>query len=280
MSIDNKRYYGLMLCTLMLYVIPVSAIEVTVATGVNDDPPYVYGDEKISIERPGVTIEILKLIEKRTQVKFNILKQPWARVVQNVKTGKLDGGFHFSYKDERKAFVAYPIEQGQSLPDPNYSISNRSYSLYKLKGAPLQWTGESIVKASEEPILIGVIRGGSITDNIRKRGHQLLEVDRDAQLVQLLLAKRIDALVGLDNMIDAEIRALDTSKRMTIEKATPAVVSKPYYIAFSKQFYRDNPDLAWEIWKVIDLIRMSGELADIFNRYTESQQYTVVEPQY
>lgn len=276
---DKRFYYGFLLPVFILFSPIVSAIEVTIATGINDDPPYVYGDEKISVERPGVTIDILKLIEQRTQVKFNIIKQPWARVVETVKSGKLDGGFHFSYKDERKSFVAYPIEKGETLPNPKYSISNRSYSLYKLKGAPIRWTGENIVKDSGGPIIIGVIRGGSIADNIRNRGHQLLEVDRDIQLVKLLLAKRIDALVGLDNMIDAELRTLDRQQQTTIEKTFPAIVSKPYYIAFSKQFYRKNPEIAWDIWEVIDLLRMSGELADMFNRYTDKQQYTAIEPQ-
>lgn len=278
MSIDKKRFHSLLLCIFMLLALPASAIEISVATGINDDPPYVYGDEEISRERPGVTIDILKLIEKRNQIKFEITKQPWARVVESVKSGKLDGGFHFSYKDERKSFVAYPIEKGETLPNPKYSISNRSYSLYKLKGAPIRWTGEKIVKDSGDPIVIGVIRGGSIADNIRNRGHQLLEVDRDVQLVKLLLAKRIDALVGLDNMIDAELGTLDIQQRKAIKKTSPAVVSKPYYIAFSKQFYRENPEIAWDIWNVIDLIRESGELAGIFNRYTDKQQYSVVDP--
>lgn len=279
MPIDSKRYYNTLLAAVLLLALPVSALELTIATGVNDDPPYVYGDEKISANYPGVTIDILKLIEQKTDVRFKILKQPWARVVESVKANRLDGGFHFSYKDERKSFVAYPIKKGETLPDPKYSISHRSYSLYKLKGAPIRWTGERIVKDSKEPIHIGVIRGGSIAANMRKRGHPLLEVDRDAQLVKLLLAKRIDGLVGLENMIDAELRSLESKQRKVIEKTSPAIVSKPYYIAFSKKFYRENPELAWEIWEVIDRIRNNGELAGIYSRYNNMQQYTVIEPQ-
>ncbi|MEH6345973.1 MAG: transporter substrate-binding domain-containing protein [Bermanella sp.] len=115
---------------LLLTSINVGAIEVVVATGVNDDPPYVYGDDKIVQENPGVTIDILKLIEARSDVTFTILKQPWKRVVSNIKSNEIDGGFHFSYKEKRKAFVAYPILKGESASSAQYSISKRSYYLY------------------------------------------------------------------------------------------------------------------------------------------------------
>ncbi len=252
-----------------LFASYVEATEVVVATGINTDPPYVYGDEEISNEFPGVTIDVLRLIEAKTGIKFIIQKRPWKRVVHEVRNNNLDGGFHFSFKEERRSFVAFPIPNGELLPDPKYSISNRSYVIYRLKGQSIHWDGKQIVLNSKDENIIGAIRGGSITGDIKKLGHELREVRSDEQLVKLLLAKRIDAFIGLENMIDAKIKTLEPKERMLIEKSLSVVVNKPYYLAFSKKFYRETPQMAWEIWRQIEHIKKSGELQKIFSRYID-----------
>jgi len=162
------------------------AQEVTLATGINTDPPFVYGDFDISSEYPGITVEILKLIEKKTAIKFSIDKRPWARVVKDVKSNVLDGGFHFSFKEERNSFVSYPIQKGEALPDINYSLSNRSYVLYRLKGGTIHWDGENIVHSDKRPVEVAVIRGGSIAGDLKNQGYILLEVSSDAQMPRCL----------------------------------------------------------------------------------------------
>lgn len=248
---------------------PVTAQEVRLATGVNTDPPFVYGDYAISSEYPGITIDILKLIASKTGIKFTIDKRPWARVVKEVKSNELDGGFHFSFKEARKSFVAYPIEQGKTLPDSDYSISNRSYVLYRLKDNSIRWNGETLVHASNRPVNVAAVRGGSIISSLKEQGHNVVEVGRDGQMLKLLLLGRVDGLVGLENMIDAKIESLEADRQALIEKATPAVVNKPYYVAFSKKFYQDNPQTAWKIWEMIKQIKGSGELSEIVRRYTD-----------
>jgi len=252
---------------LILFVSNIYASEVVIATGINNDPPYVYSDKQVSDEFPGVTIDVLRLIEEKSDMKFIVKKRPWKRVVVEVKGNLIDGGFHFSYKEKRKSFVAYPIPEGHSLPDPKYSISNRSYTLYRLKGQTIHWNGKQIVANSKENHVISAIRGGSITQDIRALGHELVEVNDDLQLIQGLLLKRVDAFVALENMLDPKIEMLSHNERELIEKSLPEVVNKPYYIAFSKSFYRDNPEKAWKVWKTIDLIKKSGELQKIFYKY-------------
>lgn len=246
-----------------------SAQEVTLATGINSDPPFVYGDHEISANNPGITIDILKLIEKKTDIKFIIKKRPWARVVKEIQDNVLDGGFHFSFKNGRRSFVSYPIIEGEDLPDVNYSISNRSYVLYRLKGNAIRWNGESVLHDSNNPAEIAAIRGGSITETIMNLGYSLQEVNTDRQMLTLLLSNRVDALVGLENMIDGKIRTLQDEQQILIEKTYPEIINKPYYLAFSKKFYHDHPQTAWKIWETIRLIKSSGELAEIERRYSD-----------
>ncbi|NRB41432.1 MAG: transporter substrate-binding domain-containing protein [Pseudomonadales bacterium] len=259
-------FYAVMV-SFFYFPLYVTAMDVVVATGENQDPPFVYGDKQLIDDYPGVTIDILRFIESKSDMAFIIEKYPWRRVVHFVKNNQIDGGFHFSYKEKRKSFVAYPIRDGEALPDVKYSISNRSYSLYRLKGQDIHWDGKKIVGDSKNALIIGAIRGGSITEDLKKKGYTLNEVSTDQQLIQLLLSKRIHAFVALDNMLDAKIELLEGSNKTQIEKTFPAVVNKPYYIAFSKKFYRDNPDKAWKVWEMISELKESGGLKEIYSKY-------------
>jgi len=258
----------LYLLTVLVFTSPAHGIQITVATGVNDDPPYVYGDSQIATLYPGITIEILQLIEKKYDIQFVIRKLPWTRVMAMVKDNSLDGGFHFSYKSPRKSFIAYPIPSGKSEPDPKYSISNRSYSLYRLKGQPIHWNGQQFISNTTLPLNIAAIRGSSITQDIIELGHRLTAVSNDQQLPGLLLARRVDIFVALENMLDPKIKILAPKDRVLIEKTFPPVVNKPYYIAFSKRFYGKHKEIAWYIWKTIQHIKENGELDDIYTRYS------------
>lgn len=258
----------LYLLTVLVFTSPAHCIQITVATGVNDDPPYVYGDSQIATLYPGITIEILKLIEAKYDIQFIVKKLPWKRVVAKVKDNSLDGGFHFSYKPLRKSFVAYPILTGKAVPDPKYSISNRSYSLYRFKGQTIYWNGQQFISNPPHKLNIAAIRGGSITQDIQELGHHLTAVSNDQQLLDLLLARRVDVFVALENMLDPKIRTLAPKSRLLIEKTHPPVVNKPYYIAFSKRFYKEHKEIAWNIWNTIQHIKQSGKLDDIYTRYS------------
>lgn len=248
------------------------AIEVVVATGVNTDPPYVYGDNDINEDYPGITIDILKAIEEKTDITFIIKKMPWKRVVESVKEDVIDGGFHFSFKQKRKSFVAYPILKGERKPDPEFSISNRSYALYGLKGLYLDWNGQEILSHKRDDLLVGVIRGSSVNERIRSMGHQIKEVSHDIQLPLMLLKGRVDAFVALDNMLDAKINTLASAQQTKIVKISPAIENKAYYIAFAKGFYKKHPKVAWKIWRLISEFKENGTLDKLYEKYAEVRE--------
>lgn len=273
-SIGVSLRAGYIFVFLLLLPLKNFAIEVVIATGVNTDPPYVYGNEIIEDrEFPGITIEVLKMIEEKTDIHFIIKKMPWSRVVYSVKKNELDGGFHFSYKPERSSFVAYPIHKDDDLPDPRYSLHDRSYFLYSLNDeyadglARERLSNKKRLSNQGGRLLVGVIRGSSISSHLVKLGYDLEEVSHDLQLPMLLLKGRIDAYAGLQNMHDAKLEMLEPELRSAIKKAPQELSRKPYYIVFSKKFYQNNTAIVWEIWNVISEIKHSGELNDLYLKY-------------
>lgn len=235
--------------------------EILLATGINHDPPYVYGNETLSSHAPGVTIEILQQVEKMLNIKFRIVKHPWKRVVNEIKVNTLDGGFHFSFLEQRKSFVEYPIPKGKELPDPRYSISTRSYFLYKLKNVNNNLSGNKLDQ-------VAAIAGGSVIPILKAKGHDVIELNTDKQMIKMLLRKRIYSFAGLDNMMDPKLSDLPAGQSDLIEKVHPPLASKPYFISFSKNFYRMNQDTVWKIWKAIDQLKKSGFVDKLFLKYS------------
>ena len=65
-----------------------------------------------------------------------------------------------------------------------------------------------------------------------------------------LLAGRIDAYAELDTHVRPLLRS-DPTEFGGIVELSPPVLTKPYYLMFSKIFYAKAPDVAERIWDAI-----------------------------
>nr|WP_246454924.1 transporter substrate-binding domain-containing protein [Thalassotalea piscium] len=251
----------------MLFSSSIYGESVTLGTGVNADPPFVYGEGNIISTKPGLTIELFKLIEKKFGIEIIIVKRPWARVLNEIKANELDGGFHFSFNKKRIPFYAFPINKKQDLPSKEFSLSQRVDTLYTLKGAEIHWNGETLVNSTSELLNVAVIRGGAISHKLKQKHLKLYQVSNDTQLLKLLLSRRVDAIIGLENMVDAKIQQLEVNQQSIIEKSSAISKVEPYYLVFSKKFYQEKPETAWKIWEAIELIKQSEEYLRIVESY-------------
>lgn len=53
--------------------------------------------EDINLKKPGMVVEALQLLEKKAQVQFEYVRQPWKRTLNNLRAGKLDAVIYTSY---------------------------------------------------------------------------------------------------------------------------------------------------------------------------------------
>jgi len=266
------RLFYLTLVVALIGATELKAETILLGTGVNSDPPYVIGDFKIDEDTPGITIELLQLIEQKLNIEFQISMKPWARVIEEIKNNQLHGGFHFSYLKERKSFVSYPILPNQKVPDSAFSLSTRSDVLYQLKGNNVSWNGAKFVLQNERPARVGVIRGGAILFDLALNKSEVVEVNNDQQLLNLLLTKRVDGIIGLSSMLDPKLLTLEDSIQQQIEKVTPSLTTKHFYIAFSKQFEKENAELVWKIWNAIKQLKENGTFQKLERKYAQTIQ--------
>jgi polar amino acid transport system substrate-binding protein len=223
-------------------------------------PRYLGEGTAIDAEKPGLTIELLRLVEKRAGVRFDMRRSPWARSLYLLETNQVDGVFHMSYLEERTKFVAYPMKDGR--PDRSRSIFTQSYYLYARKGTRLAWDGERL--AAEGPI--GTTRGYSVVHRLEALGARVEQENDLPGSLRKVLAGRLEAYAELENMATG-VLARHPQEMRDIVKLQPPLRSEPYYLVLSKGFVARDPQLAERIWDAIGEIARSSEFRAIERRY-------------
>ncbi len=226
------------------------------------NPPRTLGDGTATDwGKPGLTLELLRLVAARAGVEFAFERVPWRRGLYLVETNEADGLFHVSFLPERMGAMAYPMRTGR--PDAARAIFVQSYMLYKRAGSPVAWDGATLTGA-EGPV--GATFGYSVLSDLRRLGVPFEEAKTMEQSLDKLAGGRISAYAGLEGMADA-VLAANPAKYGTLVKMTPPLVSKPYHLVFSRAFYAMHRDLAERIWDAIAEVNASDEFAAIVRRY-------------
>lgn len=226
------------------------------------NPPRYLGEgTAVDPRRPGLTIELLRMIEPRVGVRFEFVRVPWARSMYLLETNQVDGVFHGSYVPERARFAAYPMKDGR--PDPSRSFFTQSYYLYARKGTRLAWNGVRL--AADGPV--GTTRGYSVAKRLEELGASRVEQENDLPgSLRKVLAGRLEAYAELEAMAAAVI-ARNPDEMRDLVKLQPALRTEPYYLLLSKGFQARDPALAERIWSAIGEAVRSPEYRELERKY-------------
>ena len=226
-----------------------------------ESPPRYLGEGTAIVpDKPGITIELLRLVEKRAGVRFEMQRVPWARSLYLLETNQVDGVFHMSFLPERQRFVAYPMKDG--APDRSRSIFTQRYHLYVRKGSRLAWDGERL--STDGPI--GTTRGYSVVKRLEALGANVEQENDLPGSMRKVLAGRLEGYAELENMANALI-ARHPDEMRDIVKLQPPLRAEPYYLVLSKGFQAREPALAERIWDAIGEIERSPEFREVEKRY-------------
>lgn len=207
----------------------------------------------VMIDRPGLNIIQLNSVQKKVGIKFEMVTAPWKRCQEDMRAGAVDGIFAASFKTDRLEMGVYPMV-GDKL-DASRAMMTDAYSLYRLKGGGAKWDGKILTANGA----IGAQLGYSIIEQLKQLG---VRVDDGAKTADDNLKKLIDgrvdgaALMTLEGDLSVRSNPQFAEK---IEKVSPPLVEKPFFLMFSKQFAGKYPDAVNEIWKVLAEVRESAE---------------------
>lgn len=231
------------------------------------NPPRHLGEgTAIDWERPGLTLELLKLVGQRLRMNVAFKRVPWKRGLLLLETGEVDGLFHASYVAEREAIGAYP-KTADGWPDERRAIFTQSYSLFVRTDSRVTWDGTTIGGLDGRPV--GATAGYSVVADLERRGVRVDAGRVPALNLAKLLEGRIAAYAELENLA-GEIVRRDPELSGRIVKLEPPLITKPYYLLLSRAFVERDRESAEAVWGAIAEVRDSARFRALEARYAET----------
>jgi polar amino acid transport system substrate-binding protein len=204
-------------------------------------------------DRAGLNIAHLKAVEQKLGVKIETQPLPWKRCQEDLREGKVDGIFAASFKTERLEIGVYPMAGDK--PDSARAMMYDGYSLYRIKGANAQWDGKKLTVSGS----VGAQPGYSIVDQLKQLGAKVDEGAKTADdNLKKLIAGRVDA-VALQTLEGDNAISTTPEFASKVEKVTPPLVDKPFFLMLSKQFVAKYGDFSKDVWKALADVRESPD---------------------
>jgi polar amino acid transport system substrate-binding protein len=238
----------------------VAAEPVRILFDVFENPPLIDGNgTEIDPLKPGLTIEMLRMASERANIPIELSRTPWERGLYLIQTGQADAIFASSYIEERLRYGVYPMKDGH--PDTRRKLFDQSYCLYIRTGSGIGWDGKMLTNLHSP---VGATTGYAVVPVLRAMGLQVVEEPSHLANLRKLVAGRIDAYTELDTHVRPLLRSNPAEFGGIIE-LSPPVLTKPYYLMFSKIFYATAPEVAERIWDAIALVNESAAYQDLLH---------------
>lgn len=224
------------------------------------NPPRHLGDgTAIDWNRPGLTVELLKLVGERLRVNLEFRRVPWKRGLLLIETGEADGIFHSSYVRDRETIGVYP-KTADGRPDESRALFFQSYALFVTVGSPVTWDGTTLAGLEGRPV--GATAGYSVIGDLERLGVPVEAGRLPAVNLSKLVEGRIAAYAELETMAEALIRR-DPARFGSVVKRGPPLLARAYYLMLSRPFAERDPALAEAVWSAVAEIRGSAEFRAI-----------------
>ena len=214
-------------------------------------------------DRPGVLMYMMRMVELSVGAKFVIAAKPWKRCLLELKDGHVDAVFKASYSAERAAGgVVYPMQDGRL--DVGKRMLMDSYSLFRLKGGPVEWDGTKLVAAG----VIGAQSGFSVVAQLKGLGAKVDEGTRDAKAGLQKLQRGYVVAVALQTQEGDSLLEQNPEFAQSIERMQPALVApKPYFLVFSRSYFAEHEARARLIWSHVELVRESAPYKKLLSEF-------------
>jgi len=224
--------------------------------------PYIMGNSKdISKTNPGTYVEFLKLLEKKIGIRMTLTRFSYNEIMTMVSTGDTkgyDGDIAAYYTADRGRIGAFPMKDG--MPDYSKSLYIDRYYFYKNKKSPVKWNGVYLTDIKK-----GIVAAAhkSILEELELHGYKYQDGFHPEALTEVSKGNADVALCNVECADYYLFKHPDIAKN--IEKLKPEFTARPFFIAFSKDFAKNHPELAKRIWLTIE--QMRGDYIKLEKKY-------------
>lgn len=258
---SRRSLIGAIALTLLSRKVPADAAEtVRILFDVFENPPLIDGDgTAIDPVKPGLAIEVLRMASERADIPIELSRTPWQRGLYLIETGQADAIFASSYVEERLRYGVYPMKNGH--PDTRRKLFDQSYRLYVRAGSGVGWDGKTVTDLHAP---VGATPSYAVVPVLRAMGVEVAEEPDHIANLRKLVAGRIDAYAELDTHVRPLLRG-NPAEFGGISELSPPILTKPYYLMFSKLFYARAPNVAEHIWDAIAVVNKSAAYQDLLH---------------
>lgn len=229
-----------------------AAEPVRIVYDVFENPPLICGNgTAIDPAKPGLAIELLRMASAQADIPITLSRTPWQRGLYLIQSGEADAIFASSYVEDRLRYGVYPMKDGH--PDASRKLFDQSYRLYVRAGSDVRWDGKTLTNLHGP---VGATTGYAVVPVLRAMGVTVEEEPSHINNLRKLVAGRIAAYAELDTHIPPLLWEHPNEFGGIVE-LSPPILTKPYYLMFSKIFYARAPEIAERIWNAIAAVNES-----------------------
>lgn len=227
-----------------------------------ENPPRIVGErDTVPSEKPGISVELLRMVAERTGLTLSLARAPWKRCLALLEHDYIDATFHASYTEERARYAVYPTRNGKL--DVSRAIYLNRYALYVKRGSPLRWNGKTLSQVNRP---IGTLAGNAIADDLEKLGVKVEQAPGLSNNMAKLKAGQISAYAEIEGIGD-EFLAAHRGEFSEIEKLSLPLAEKHYFLVISKPYYQKNPVLAEAIFDAVRDVQATPEYRRMLQKY-------------
>lgn len=228
-------------------------------------PPFFYS-ENSKKEREnfrGLTIELVEAVAQDIGIKVKWIRLPWKRCISEVSKNRIDGVVNAIYLKEREKFFRFPLKEGQI--NREFRLFDIKYNVYTLKTSKVSWDGKQFKNLKYS---IGTNLGYATASLLKKSGIPYYESPSTDKLFNLLINKKLDAIITLDGKGSSAIKKLNLNKRVI--KLKIPYQNDPDFIVFAHKL---DLKVSTKIWKEVQKFKDSKRFKLLCKKYNYNYSY-------
>lgn len=202
----------------------------------------------------GYVYVLLDHVSKKLGLQINIVTRPWKRCLFELEHDMVDAVTDASFTIERQKIGAYPMRGDE--PDASKRLFNSSYSLFRKIGSKVDWDGKAFAPSD---VVVAAQTSFSIVKQLEQMGVRVDDSSKSAEAILLRLVHNEVALAALQTQEGSLLVSTHLDFRSSVERLPTPFGEKPYFLIFSKRFYKSSQGLANSIWDTIAQVRESQE---------------------
>lgn len=203
----------------------------------------------------GLTIELLRRVEKQLGEQFTYMPKPWRRCLEELRTGAVDAAIGAADDPGRRAFAIFPSLPDGAL-DPSRAVGSDYAHVFLRAAGAASWDGKQLVAPNNE---VAVQSGYIVGAVLRERGYHARELVKSADDGLRMLAAGLFDVAILQGFEASSLARSDPRFQGVVKQAPQPYAVFMLYLPFNRKVYARDPRRIEAVWRAIASVRQSQE---------------------